>query len=132
MPPIASSPPIARSSRWCSSTSTCREERVASIPNALDLRALDRLATPADAARARLAAGIGRDDVVLLSVGRIEENKGFHVLAAALGALAAHGGRLPEGRWRWVVIGDGPFRPRLERAIRDADLGRARHADSAA
>ena len=105
------------------------EERVRVIPNALDLRALDRLATSADAARARLAAGIGRDDVVLLSVGRIEENKGFHHLAAALGALAAHGGRLPEGRWRWVVIGDGPFRPRLEAAIRDAGLGRARHAD---
>ena len=101
------------------------EERVRVIPNALDLRALDRLATSADAARVRLAAGIGRDDVVLLSVGRIEENKGFHHLAAALGALAAHGGRLPEGRWRWVVIGDGPFRPRLEAAIRDAGLGRA-------
>ncbi len=67
------------------------EDRVRVIPNALDLRALDRLATPADAARVRLAAGIGRDDVVLLSVGRIEENKGFHHLAAALGALAAHG-----------------------------------------
>ncbi len=53
------------------------EERVRVIPNALDLRALDRLATTADAARTRLAAGIGRDDVVLLSVGRIEENKGL-------------------------------------------------------
>ena len=73
----------------------------------------------------RLAAGIGRDDVVLLSVGRLEENKGFHHLAAALGALAAHGGRLPEGRWRWVVIGEGPFRGRLEEAIREANLGSA-------
>ena len=73
----------------------------------------------------RLAAGIGRDDVVLLSVGRLEENKGFHHLAAALGALAAHGGRLPEGRWRWIVIGEGPFRGRLEEAIREADLGAA-------
>ena len=73
----------------------------------------------------RLAAGIGRDDIVLLSVGRLEENKGFHHLAAALGALSAHGGRLPEGRWRWVVIGDGPFRGRLEDAIREANLGSA-------
>jgi glycogen(starch) synthase len=100
-------------------------ERVRVIPNALDLRWLDGLATPADGARVRLAAGIGRDDVVLLSVGRLEENKGFHHLAAALGALAAHGGRLPEGRWRWIVIGDGPFRVRLEEAIRDANLGGA-------
>ena len=73
----------------------------------------------------RLAAGIGRDDIVLLSVGRLEENKGFHHLAAALGALAAHGGRLPEGRWRWIVIGEGPFRGRLEDAIREANLGSA-------
>lgn len=100
-------------------------ERVRVIPNALDLRWLDRLATPGDGARVRLAAGIGKDDVVLLSVGRLEENKGFHHLAAALGALAAHGGRLPEGRWRWVVIGDGPFRGRLDEAIREANLGTA-------
>jgi glycosyltransferase involved in cell wall biosynthesis len=100
-------------------------ERVSVIPNALDLRWLDGLATSADAARVRLASGIGRDDIVLLSVGRLEENKGFHHLAAALGALSAHGGRLPERRWRWVVIGDGPFRGRLEAAISDAKLGRA-------
>jgi glycogen synthase len=100
-------------------------ERVGVIPNALDLRWLDRLATHGDGARMRLAAGIGRDDIVLLSVGRLEENKGFHHLAAALGALSAHGGRLPEGRWRWVVIGDGPFRGRLEDVIRDANLGSA-------
>jgi glycogen synthase len=100
-------------------------ERVRVIPNALDLRWLDRLATHGDGARVRLAAGIGRDDIVLLSVGRLEENKGFHHLAAALGALCAHGGRLPEGRWRWVVIGEGPFRGRLEEAIRDANLGSA-------
>ena len=99
-------------------------ERVRVIPNALDLRSLDRLATTADAARVRLAAGIGRDDVVLLSVGRLEENKGFDRLAAALGALTVNG-RLPEGRWRWVVIGDGPFRGRLEEAVREANLGRA-------
>jgi glycogen(starch) synthase len=100
-------------------------ERVRVIPNALDLAALDRLATSADGARLRQAAGIASDDVVLLSVGRLEENKGFHVLAAALGALAAHGGRLPEGRWRWIVIGDGPYRGRLERAIAEHNIGNA-------
>jgi glycosyltransferase involved in cell wall biosynthesis len=97
-------------------------ERVAVIPNALDLNWLDTLATPADGLRVRSSAGIAADAVVLLSVGRLEENKGFHQLAAALGALREHGGRLPEGRWRWVVIGDGPFRPRLEHAIAGAGL----------
>jgi glycosyltransferase involved in cell wall biosynthesis len=70
----------------------------------------------------RRAAGISAQQVVLLSVGRLEENKGFHVLAAALGGLAAHGGRLPEG-WRWIVVGDGPFRNRLESAIAEAGIG---------
>jgi glycogen synthase len=98
-------------------------ERIRVIPNALALPHLDRLATPLDGGRVRQAAGIGRDDVVLLSVGRLEENKGFHVLAAALGALQRDGARLPEGRWRWVVVGDGPFRSRLEREIAAAGLG---------
>jgi len=97
-------------------------ERIRVIPNALDLAALDALATSADAAGVRRAAGISQDDVVLLSVGRIEENKGFHVLAAALGALSADGARLPEGRWRWVIAGDGPYRGRLERAIAEHKL----------
>jgi glycogen synthase len=96
-------------------------ERVTVIPNALDLRWLDTLATPADGARVRQTAGISASDLVLLSVGRIEENKGFHLLAAALGALRELG-RLQDGRWRWVVIGDGPFRRRLDRAIADAGV----------
>ncbi|HET7218241.1 MAG TPA: glycosyltransferase family 4 protein [Vicinamibacterales bacterium] len=100
-------------------------ERVRVIPNALDLRSLDALATGADGAAVRRAAGIAPDDVVIVSVGRIEENKGFHVLAAALGALAADGARLPEGRWRWVMIGDGPYRSRLEKTIAEHKLERA-------
>jgi glycogen synthase len=99
------------------------DERIRIIPNALSLPLVDRLAGPADGARVRTAAGLGRDDVVLLSVGRLEENKGFHVLAAALGALRRDGARLPEGRWRWVVIGEGPYRPRLQRDIAAAGLG---------
>jgi glycogen(starch) synthase len=100
-------------------------ERVRVIPNAIDLHAIDRLRTAAASARVRKAAGIGTEDIVLLSVGRLEENKGFHHLAAALGALVEHG-RLPSGRWSWVIVGEGPFRGRLEHAIRDARL-----ADSA-
>jgi glycosyltransferase involved in cell wall biosynthesis len=96
--------------------------RVRVIPNALDLAEVDSLATAADGRRVRLDAGIREDDVVLLSVGRLEHNKGFHVLAAALAALGAHSGRIAEGRWRWVILGDGPYRPSLESAIREAGL----------
>jgi glycosyltransferase involved in cell wall biosynthesis len=98
--------------------------RVRVIPNALDLHAFDRARSSESGARVRLAAGITPTDTVLLSVGRLEENKGFHHLAAALGALVAHE-RLPARRWRWIVVGDGPFRRRLERSIQAAKLGDA-------
>jgi len=97
-------------------------ERVRVIPNALDLPEIDALATPSEGTRVRAEAGVNPEDVVLLSVGRIEANKGFHVLAAALGALREHSGPIAEGRWRWVVVGTGPFRSRLDAAIDAAQI----------
>jgi glycosyltransferase involved in cell wall biosynthesis len=96
--------------------------RVVTIPNALDLRWLDGLATQDDAARVRRAAGIGDDEVVLLSVGRLEENKGFHVLSEALAALRDHAAVIAGERWRWVLVGDGPYRGVLTRTIAAAGL----------
>ena len=98
------------------------DARIWTIPNALDLRELDALADMDDGVRVRTAAGVQEGELVLLSVGRLEENKGFHVLAAALGALKEHSGRLAQERWRWVIAGAGPFRGRLERAIADAGI----------
>jgi glycosyltransferase involved in cell wall biosynthesis len=97
-------------------------DRVRVVPNALDLRWLDGLATADDGRRVRSAAGIAPNDILLLSVGRLEENKGFHLLASALGGLHEHGGRLPEKRWHWIVIGEGPYRARLRQAIEDAGI----------
>ncbi len=99
-------------------------DRVRVIPNALDLSIVDALAGPADGLRIREEAGIPADEVVLLSVGRIEENKGFHVLASALAALRNHSGRIAEGRWRWVIVGGGPFQGALESAVKEASLGK--------
>lgn len=90
--------------------------RIRTIPNALDLEEVDRLTEPAAAAVVRSRSGILPDERVLLSVGRLEANKGFGVLAAALGALRQHGGVLHDP-WRWVIVGDGPYRTTLERAI---------------
>jgi glycosyltransferase involved in cell wall biosynthesis len=101
--------------------------RVRVIPNALDLATVDSLASVADGQRVRLDAGIRQDDLVLLSVGRLEHNKGFHVLAAALAALRALAGRISEDRWRWVILGDGPYRASLESAIREAGLSAQIH-----
>jgi glycosyltransferase involved in cell wall biosynthesis len=97
-------------------------ERIRVIPNALDLDDIDRFASADDGARVRRACGIAADEIVILSAGRIEQNKGFHVLAQALGALRAHAGPIAEARWRWVVVGDGPYRERLEGAVADASL----------
>ena len=99
-------------------------ERVRVIPNALDLAAIDRIAALADGRACRADAGIPVDHLVLFSVGRLEENKGFHVLAAALGALRQHSGVIAEGRWRWVIAGDGPFKPALQQAIAAAGIAR--------
>lgn len=91
--------------------------RVRIIPNALDLATVDRLAQPGDGPRLRAGAGIGRDETVLLSVGRLERNKGFDVLVAALAGLGAHAGGTDDRGWRWVIAGDGPDRRRLESAV---------------
>jgi glycosyltransferase involved in cell wall biosynthesis len=91
-------------------------ERIALVPNAIDLAECDRLASPSDGARMRAAHDIGPQDALLLSVGRLEENKGFHVLVGALAKLAGQ-------TWRWALVGDGPFRPTLERLVASHDLG---------
>jgi glycosyltransferase involved in cell wall biosynthesis len=96
--------------------------RVRTIPNALNLRWVDSIAAAGDGARVRAAAGIAGDEIVVLSASRIEENKGFHVLAAALKALQTQGGRIAEGRWRWVIVGDGPYRSRLAQLVASAGL----------
>jgi len=86
--------------------------RMTTIPNALDLRALDAQTDPAEAARLRERQAIAAGEQVLLSVGRLEESKGFHVLLRALAAVQEHGAlRHP---WRWIVLGDGSYRSALE------------------
>jgi len=99
-------------------------DRVVTIPNALDLHWLDALTTREAGARVRHEAGIEDDELVILSVGRLEENKGFHVLAEALGALRDHAAVIAGERWRWVLVGDGPYRASLTRAIADAGLAK--------
>lgn len=96
--------------------------RVVTIPNALDLQEVDALAGPGDGARARAGRSIAPGDVVLLSVGRLEKNKGFHLLAHALAALREHSGRLARGPWRWVIVGEGPYKARLEALVREFGL----------
>lgn len=95
--------------------------RVELIPNGIDVADLDRLADPALAAAVRAAAGVEPDDVLLVSVGRIEANKGFADLATALSTLDR------PIRWRWALVGDGPARMALVEHIRALGISNRVH-----
>ncbi|MYD88383.1 MAG: glycosyltransferase family 4 protein [Acidobacteria bacterium] len=96
--------------------------RVQVVPNAVDLERIDAYAARgADhIGELRRTVGGGEDEALFVAAGRLESNKGFHVLIEALAKLAA--GRA-EPRWRLVIIGDGPRRRPLERQVRAAGLG---------
>ena len=96
-------------------------ERMRTIPNALDLRDVDALTDPALAGELRRQHHLELGERVLLSVGRLEASKGFHVLLRALGALRDHGA-LDDRPWRWVVLGDGPYRQMLEMLAEELGL----------
>jgi glycogen synthase len=109
--------------------------RVEVVPNAIDLTTIDRGRHQAASIAATLRArfGIDGDVPVILSVGRLEENKGFHVAARALGELLRRESARPKtastlaalatSNWRWVLVGDGPYRPEIERAAAAEGLG---------
>jgi glycosyltransferase involved in cell wall biosynthesis len=97
--------------------------RMRTIPNALDLRQLDAWIDPVALGDLRLRHHLQPGERVLLSAGRLEASKGFHVLLRALAAVRDHGSL--EGRpWRWVVLGDGPYRPLLEALASELGLER--------
>jgi glycogen(starch) synthase len=99
------------------------EAKVHVVPNAVDLDEIDRARTTNAAATLRARLQLEADERLLLSVGRIEANKGFHVLARALGLLAEREtSRGVRRRWRWVLVGDGPFRPSVEREAAEAGI----------
>lgn len=91
--------------------------RVPVIPNAVDLARCDGLAGPADGRDFRGRMDIAPETTLLVSVGRLERNKGFHVLVAALARLK------DAGDWRWVLAGRGPFEATLRRLAHEAGLG---------
>jgi len=74
------------------------DSKVALVPNAIDLSEIDRKIPPSD-------LGIPPGSRVLLSVGRLESNKGFSFLVRALS-------RIPKDFF-WVLVGDGPQRAAL-------------------
>ena len=82
------------------------------VPNAVDLCRVDTIRQRGHHSyREKRDVGPGS---VLLSVGRLERNKGFDLLAAALARVRAS---RQDVNWYWVVIGEGPFGSRLRRLV---------------
>ncbi len=96
-------------------------QRVVVIPSAIDVD--ECIAWTSDAQRAAMRARFQLDQagLVLLSVSRLERNKGYHILAEALARLRE---RLPP-RWCWLLVGQGKERAALEQQARA--LGIAEH-----
>ncbi len=94
-----------------------RPGQMRTIPNGIDLVDVAALAGPADAPMMRQRHGIGAGELLLVSAGRLEFNKGFDVLAAALGRLARKDGPFTASGWRWVLVGAGPYQKTIEAAV---------------
>jgi glycosyltransferase involved in cell wall biosynthesis len=85
------------------------DDRIALLPNAIDLAEVDRGSGAIDLER----LGVAPSHRLLLSVGRLESNKGFSHFVRALSILDR---RLPEDVV-WVLVGRGPERHALEKEI---------------
>jgi glycosyltransferase involved in cell wall biosynthesis len=94
-----------------------RPGQVRVLPNGIDLAAADALAADADGRRIRDRHGLTPDETVLVSVGRLEFNKGFDVVPAALARASQPDGPLASRPWRWVLVGAGPFVREIESAV---------------
>jgi glycosyltransferase involved in cell wall biosynthesis len=99
-----------------------REGQMVTIPNGIDLAEVSGAAGPAEGALMRQRHGVHAGEFVLLSVGRLEFNKGLDVLASALGRASATGTTLAACGWRWIIVGTGPYRREIEREVRARGL----------
>jgi glycosyltransferase involved in cell wall biosynthesis len=97
--------------------------RYAVIPNGVDMEAFGAKAAPygpVARARTRQQWGLSPRQLAVLFVGRLNHQKGIDVLLAAMSQLADHGGLPKRGadkppELRFVLAGDGPERPMVER-----------------
>jgi glycosyltransferase involved in cell wall biosynthesis len=88
------------------------------IPNAVDVERCRSLADPERGRRLLEELDLGAAEPLFLSVGRVVPNKGFEVLAAALGHAAP---QLPAG-WAWILVGEGPALAGVRSAVAAAGI----------
>ncbi|MGB8648639.1 MAG: glycosyltransferase family 4 protein [Anaerolineae bacterium] len=94
-------------------------DRVVLIPNGIDVDAALQWVDLALQRDLALRFQLQNRTPLLLSVGRLESNKGFDVLLEALGRIRPS---LPS-RWLWLLVGAGSQRARLEKRARVLKLG---------
>ncbi len=90
-------------------------KRVALVPNAVDLARLDQLSAQANPNQILQRYKIG-SAFLIVSVGRLEVNKGLNIALNALAQAA-----LPQ-KWRWIIVGEGSQRASLERQATQLNL----------
>ena len=90
-------------------------EKVVVVPNAIDIEEIDRQRESVNLGE----LGIEDAHTLLLSVGRLEDNKGFVDLVNALADVVDD---MPT-KWRWVLVGDGPARSKIDNAVRARGIG---------
>ncbi|RRR69200.1 MAG: glycosyltransferase family 1 protein [Candidatus Viridilinea halotolerans] len=97
-----------------------KPERVAVIPSAIDVEECLNCVRPALRVALRERFALAEADLLLLSVGRLERNKGFHILLEALAQLR---NELPP-QWRWLLVGNGKERAALAQQAQAAGIAR--------
>ena len=89
------------------------KERIALIPNGVDTGELDALVDQSLIRELTARYGLGGSPLTLVSVARLERNKGIQEGIVALALLRD---RLPNG-WRWLIVGQGSEEAALRTAI---------------
>jgi glycosyltransferase involved in cell wall biosynthesis len=97
------------------------EDKVVVVPNGVDLDEIHSHAS--EEVRASLALkwphlAAGDDTLRGISVGRLEQNKGFEYLVRALAEARL---RLGES-WGWLLVGEGSLKPQLTGLVRELGL----------
>ncbi|PWT94293.1 MAG: glycosyl transferase family 1, partial [Acidobacteria bacterium] len=91
----------------------CPGEKITVIGNGVDPVKFK----PEPRCTARQELGLPTENAIVLSVGQLLELKGFHILIDAMVGL-----RRLRPNLTLVIVGEGPYRPRLEKQIRNLAL----------
>lgn len=93
--------------------------RVVVIPSAIDVDEALGFVEAEQRAALRARFGLDAADPVLMSVSRLERNKGYHVMLQALALVRDMLG----SNWRWLLVGQGKEADALRRQATELGLG---------